>query len=107
MASPDASFEHWLSDGEGRLRKSRFAVTLAGWYAAFAVTYLPINEFSVGRAAHTLFLPGEDRLPFLPIFEYLYALTYFVPALLIVTVRDYAAFRRLAHAYGLTLLIAY
>jgi membrane-associated phospholipid phosphatase len=107
MASPDASFEHWLSDGEGRLRKSRFAVILAGSYAAFVVTYLPINEFSVGRAAHTLFLPGEDRLPFLPIFEYLYALTYFMPALLIATVRDYASFRRLVRAYGLTLLIAY
>lgn len=107
MASLDAGLEHWLSDAEGHLRKRRFAVILAGWYALFAATYLPINEFSVGRAAHTLFLPGEELLPFLPIFEYLYVLTYFMPALLIATVRDYASFRRLARAYGLTLLIAY
>ncbi len=106
-ASPAVRFEHWLSDGEGRLRKRRFALVLAGFYVLFAATYLPINLFSVGRDAHTLFLPGEERLPFLPIFEYLYVLTYFMPVLLIVTVPDYATFRRLARAYGLTLLIAY
>ena len=107
MASFDTKPEHWLSDAEGRLRKRRLAAVLAGIYALFVATYLPINAFSVGRAAHTLFLPGEERLPFLPIFEYLYVLTYFMPALLIVTVRDYASFQRLVRAYGLTLLTAY
>jgi membrane-associated phospholipid phosphatase len=106
-ASRAGTFERWLSDADGHLRKRRFAVILAGWYVLFSATYLAINEFSVGRAANTLFLPGEERLPFLPIFEYLYVLTYFVPALVIATVRDYASFRRLARAYGLTLLIAY
>ena len=101
------SLEQWLTDGGGRLRKRHFAVILAGWYVFFAVTYLASNAFSEGRAAHTLFLPGEERLPFLPIFEYLYVLTYFIPALLIVTIRDYASFERLARAFGLTLLIAY
>ncbi len=86
-ASRAVRFEQWLSDTEGRLRKPRFAVVLAGSYVLFAATYLPINLFSVGRDAHTLFLPGEERLPFLPIFEYLYVLTYFLPGLLIVTVR--------------------
>ena len=80
---------------------------LAGCYALFTATYLSINEFSVGRDAHTLFLPGEERLPFLPIFEYLYVLTYFIAGLLVVTVRDYDTFRRLLRATGLTLLIAY
>ena len=107
MAPFDTKPEHWLSDAEGRLRKRRFAAVLAGIYALFVATYLPINAFSLGRAAHTLFLPGEERLPFLPIFEYLYVLTYFMPALLIVTVRDYASFQRLVRAYGLTLLTAY
>jgi membrane-associated phospholipid phosphatase len=106
-ASRAGTFERWLSDADGHLRTRRFAVILAGWYVLFSVTYLAINEFSVGRAVHTLFLPGEERLPFLPIFEYLYVLTYFVPALVIATVRDYASFRRLARAYGLTLLTAY
>jgi membrane-associated phospholipid phosphatase len=100
-------FEQWLSDGKGQLRKRRFALVLAAFYLLFAATYLPINAFSVGRAAHTLFLPGEERLPFLPIFEYLYILTYFLPWLLIITVRDYTTFRRMARAYILTLLIAY
>ena len=107
MAGLDARFERWLSDAAGHLRTRRFAVILAGWYVLFSATYLPINGFSVGRAAHTLFLPGEERLPFLPIFEYLYVLTYFVPAVVIATVRDYASFRRLARAYALTLLTAY
>ena len=96
-----------MSDGEGRLIKPRFAVVLAVCYVLFTATYVSINVFSVGRAAHTLFLPGEERLPFLPIFEYLYVLTYFVAVLLVVSVRDYATFRRLLHATGLTLLVAY
>ncbi len=106
MASFDA-LGHWLSDPKGHLRKGRFAVILAGWYVLFAATYLPINAFSVGRAAHTLFLPNEERLPMLPVFEYLYVLTYFLPGLLIFTIRDRETFQRLARAYGLTLLTAY
>jgi hypothetical protein len=47
------------------LRKRRFGAVLAGLYVLFWATYMPINAFSVGRAAHTLFLPGEERLPFL------------------------------------------
>jgi membrane-associated phospholipid phosphatase len=107
IASLDARLERWMSDREGRLIKSRFALVLAVCYVLFTVTYVPINVFSVGREAHTLFLPGEERLPFLPIFEYLYVLTYFIAVLIIVTVRDYDAFRRLVRATGLTLLIAY
>jgi membrane-associated phospholipid phosphatase len=107
LVSLEARLERWMSDAEGRLRKGRFAVVLAACYGLFTATYLPINEFSVGRDASTLFLPGEERLPFLPIFEYLYVLTYFVAALLIATIRDYATFRRLAGATGLSLLAAY
>ena len=62
MASLDAGLGHWLADYEGRLRRDRFAVILAGSYVLFSATYLPINHFSVGRAAHTLFLPGEEWL---------------------------------------------
>jgi membrane-associated phospholipid phosphatase len=107
IASFDAALERWMSDGAGRLIKSRFAVIVAACYVLFTVTYVTINVFSVGRAARTLFLPGEERLPFLPIFEYLYVLTYFIAVLMIATVRDYDRFRRLVHATGLTLLIAY
>ncbi|MDO8500709.1 MAG: hypothetical protein Q7S20_02595, partial [Gemmatimonadaceae bacterium] len=107
MAPLDARLEQWMSDAEGRLRKPRFAAILAVCYGLFTATYLAINEWSVGRAAHTLFLPGEERLPFLPVFEYLYVLTYFIAVLLIVTIRDYATFRRLLRATGLTLLAAY
>jgi membrane-associated phospholipid phosphatase len=107
IGSLDAGLERWMSDAEGRLIKSRFAVVLAVCYVLFTATYVPLNVFSVGRDAHTLFLPGEERLPFLPIFEYLYVLTYFIAVLLIATVRDYASFRRLARATGLSLLAAY
>lgn len=107
LASLDARLGQWMSDAEGRLRKPRFAVILAVSYGLFAATYLAINEWSVGRAAHTLSLPGEERLPFLPVFEYLYVLTYFIGALLVATVRDYASCRQLARATGLSLLTAY
>ena len=102
-----ATLEHWLTDSGGRLRKRRFAVILMGWYVFFSVTYLASNAFSDGRAAYTLFLPGEEQIPFVPIFEYLYVLTYFIPALLLVTIRDYRSYRHLARAYALTLLVAY
>jgi membrane-associated phospholipid phosphatase len=107
LSSLDAALERWSSDGEGRLRKPRVAVVFAAFYVLFGATYLPINHFSVGRDASTLFLQGEGRLPFLPIFEYLYVLTYFIPALLIFTIRDYASLRRLLRAAALTLLVAY
>lgn len=106
-ATLDAGLEQWMSDAEGRLRKPRFAVVLAVCYALFTATYLPINELSVGRAAHTLFLPGEERLPFLPIFEYLYVLTYFLAVLLVATICTYSAFRRLVRATAVSLLAAY
>ncbi len=107
MGALDARLERWLSDATGRVRKPRLAVALAVGYVVFTATYVPINVFSVGRAAHVLFLPGEERLPFLPAFEYLYVITYFIGAFLFVTIRDYARFRRLAVATGLTLLVAY
>ena len=100
-------FERWLSDGEGRLRKYRLAVVLAGFDLLFFATYLAINEFSVGRPSRALFLPGEEQLPFLPIFTYVYVLTHFIPLLLVFTIRDYAAFRRLVRACLVMLVIAY
>lgn len=107
MTPFDAGFRRWLADTDGLLRTRRFALVLAGAYVLFSATYLPINAFSVGRTSRTLFLPGEERLPFLPIFEYLYVLTYFIPVLLVFTVRDYTRFAHVARATGLTLLAAY
>jgi membrane-associated phospholipid phosphatase len=99
--------EDWVCDAHGRLRKGRVAVIFMGFYILFAATYLPINQFSVGRPAATLFLPGERRLPFLPVFEYLYVLTYFLPLPLLFTIRDYATLRRLMRGAVLTLIVAY
>jgi membrane-associated phospholipid phosphatase len=100
-------FRDWVADADGRLRRQRVAVVTAVGYLLFSITYVPINMFSVGRPARTLFLPGEERLPFLPIFEYLYLLTFFVGPLLVVTVREYARFVRLLRALTLALLVAY
>jgi membrane-associated phospholipid phosphatase len=97
----------WLSDETGSLHKGRFAMVLAGIYAVFCATYIPINLFSVGRPAYTLFLPGEARLPFLPVFEYLYVLTFLVPLLVVATVRDYAQYQRLIRALVISLFVAY
>ena len=100
-------FQRWLAGSNGRLRTSRFVLVLAGIYVLFFATYISINLFSVGRPAHTLYLPGEERIPFLPVFEYLYALTFVVPALLIVTVRTYDRFIRLVRALCIALFVAY
>jgi membrane-associated phospholipid phosphatase len=97
----------WLADEDGKLRRGPYAIALACLYAVFVVTYVPVNVFSVGRPAYTLFLPGEARLPFLPVFEYLYLLTFFLPALVIVTVWDYERFLRLARAFVVVLVVGY
>lgn len=106
--TPGASrFARWLATDDGSLRKRRFAIVLVGIYALFSGTYIPINLFSVGRHATVLYLPGEDRIPFLPIFEYLYVLTFLVPALLIVSVRTWERFVWLIRAFAIALVIAY
>lgn len=89
------------------MSKRRLLTAIVLGYVVFSATYLPINIFSVGREAHTLFLPGEERLPFLPIFEYLYVLSYFVGVLLYFTIRDEERLRRLLRAFGLSLAVAY
>jgi membrane-associated phospholipid phosphatase len=83
-----------------------FTGVLAG-FLLFAATYVPINHWSVGRPARVLYLPGEDRLPFIPEFEYLYVLSYFFPWLLVPGVRDARTFVRCALAFLTTLLAAY
>ncbi len=96
-----------MSDEDGCVRKNRLALVLVAAYLFFTATYVPINLFSVGRDARTLFLPGEDSLPFVPVFEYLYALSYFVGPLLYFTVRDYATLSRLLRATAVALIIGY
>lgn len=97
----------WASRPDGAMARPRLAVLLAVLYAGFIATYLPINVLSVGRPARELYLPGEAGIPFVPEFEFLYALGYGLPLLVVVAVRDVATLRRLLAAFPLTLLIAY
>ena len=107
IAPIDARLAHWAGDPDGRLRAGRQALVLAGMYVVFIATYVSINLFSAGRAAHVLYLPGEERVPLLPIFEYLYLLTYFVGVVVVLTVHDVERFHRLLRATALSLLVAY
>ena len=107
VAPLDVRLARWASDAVGRLRAGRFAVILVGSYVVFTATYVPINVFSVGRDAYILFLPGEERLRFLPIFEYLYVLSYFVGVQLFFAVRDSGTLQRLLRATAISLLTAY
>ena len=103
----DARLARWASAANGHVHRKRLALILVGSYVVFSATYLPINLFSVGREARTLFLPGEERIPFVPLAEYLYVLTYFVPVLLFFTVRDAVTLQRLLRATTQTLMAAY
>ena len=88
---------------------SRLSVALGvlAGYVVFAATYVPLNRWSVGRHAHVLYLPGEDQLPFLPAFEYLYGLTYALPWLLLLGVRELRECVRCTAAFLLILAVAY
>lgn len=100
-------FARWVSDESGRLHRGRFALVLVAAYLVFIATYVPINLLSVGRDAHVLWLPGEERIPFLPVFQYVYVLTYLVGPMLWVTVRDWTRLRRLLRAAAGALAVAY
>jgi membrane-associated phospholipid phosphatase len=82
-------------------------IALVSAYVVFAATYLTINHYSVGRAAHRLFLPGEAQIPFVPEFEFLYGLGYVLPVLAAWQLPDAARRRQLLRALALTLLVAY
>jgi len=97
----------WVGAPDGGLNRGRLAVAVACGYVLFAGTYLPINLFSVGRAAHQLWLPGEARIPLVPEFEFLYVLTYLLPLGLVAWLPDTRAFRRTGLAFTLTLAVAY
>ena len=96
----------WAAPG-GTLRRGRVLVVLALAYGVFAATYLPINLFSRGRPARTLYLPGEAAIPFIPAFEFLYVLGYLLPVLAVFALPGPRELRRLLLAFGLTLLVAY
>jgi membrane-associated phospholipid phosphatase len=75
-------------------------------YVAFALTYLPINALTEGRAARTLLLPGEAAIPLVPAFEFAYALAYVLPLVIVWRRPDGARVVRLVRAFALTLVCA-
>lgn len=99
--------ERRASRPDGRPDRRVLFVTLLAAYALFVATYLPINFFSIGRGAHTLFLPGEERIPFLPEFEYVYVWGYVFPILGIWALPDAERLLRLLTSFLLTLVVAY
>lgn len=107
MRRAAAAVERWLDDGDGGPRRRRTARLAAGAYGLFVATWIPINAFSVGREAATLYLPGEEALPFIPEFEYLYALGYLLPVIAVFAVPTARGVVRLAAAFLVTLAVAY
>jgi membrane-associated phospholipid phosphatase len=106
LPTPLAGLSRWVAP-EGRLRRRRLFAVLLATYAIFAVTYSVVNAHSIGRPAHALWLPGERAIPFIPEFEFLYALAYFVPLVAVFRLPDARAFARLLLAMGVTLTVAY
>jgi len=96
----------WAAPG-GVLLRVRLAAIMLLAYGCFALSYLTINLYSVGRPAQTLFLPGETRIPFIPTFEYLYGIGYGLPLLAVFRLPDARSLRRLLFSLTLTLLVAY
>jgi membrane-associated phospholipid phosphatase len=97
----------WVDRPGGKLNRRRVLLALAIGYALFIATYVPINGWSVGRPAHILFLPGEERLPFIPDFEYVYLLVYPLPLLMVFFLADARGLQRAAVAFAIVCGIAY
>jgi membrane-associated phospholipid phosphatase len=97
----------WLDRGDGSPEPWRALAIVATAYLVFVVTYLPINEFSVGRRAAVLYLPGEERIPFVPEFEFIYILGYLLPVVAVLLIPNVRNIVRMVTAFLLTLCIAY
>lgn len=107
MRRTAAAVERWLDDGDGGPHRGRTIRLGTAAYGLFVATWVPINAFSVGRQAATLYLPGETALPFVPEFEYLYALGYVLPVIALVAVPTARGVVRLLAALLGTLAVAY
>jgi membrane-associated phospholipid phosphatase len=104
MVAPVAE---WLDRGDGRPLPTRTALVAIAGYALFTVSYLAINEFSVGRPAAALYLPGESSIPFIPEFEFLYVLGYLLPVYAVFRIPTATGVARFVWAFLLTLGVAY
>lgn len=91
---------------DGSVRPGAALLRVCACYLVFALLYVPLNQWSIGRDAHVLYLPGEQRLPFLPEFEWLYVLTYFLPLLVPWTVPDLRRLLQSGVAFVLVLGVA-
>ena len=102
-----ATLVHRGSRKDGSPNRPFFLAVFCAAYVLFVCTYLPINLYSVGRPAHTLFLPGERALPLIPEFEFIYVLGYAIPVLAVFAMPDSRRFAQLVTALILTLAVAY
>lgn len=107
IAAAMRRLERGATRADGRPDRRVLLGVLLAAYALFCATYLPINFYSIGRDAHTLFLPGEERIPFVPEFEFIYLWGYVLPVLAIWKLPDARRLVQLLGAFGLTLLVAY
>lgn len=106
MSSWVGFLERRATRPEGTPDRRFFFAVLATAYILFCATYLPMNAFSVGRDAHILFLPGEDRIPFVPEFEYVYVSGYVLPVMAVWKIPDVRRFLQLLPAFLMTLAVA-
>jgi membrane-associated phospholipid phosphatase len=97
----------WIDRGDGTPDKKRMLVHAAVCYGLFIATWVPVNAYSVGRDAATLYLPGESSLPFVPEFEYLYAFGYVLPVIGLLNIPTVRGAVRVLIAFLLTLVVAY
>lgn len=101
------SAERWLDRGDGAPARGRVVLGVAGCYLLFIATWVPLNQWSVGRDAAVLFLPGERASPFVPEAEYVYALGYVLPIVACFRVPTARGLARAFVAFLATLVVAY
>jgi protein-S-isoprenylcysteine O-methyltransferase Ste14 len=87
------------------LMRWRYAMVVFFLYALWIALYTGIGAHVSTLPTHTLFLPFEDRLPFLPQFEFIYLLCYIIPILPLFVAQDQRQLHRLFFCWlGINLL---
>ena len=87
--------------------RTRFLALWMACAAVYFIAYSAIDRHSAGRPAHTLFLPGEERIPLVPTLAYVYALGFPLPLLLVWAAPDARRFARAAAAFGAVVVAAF
>lgn len=91
----------------GRGERVRYALKVFAVYAVWGVLYTVIGEWAMLRETHSLETGLDTLIPFVPAFEFAYAVCYLLPLVPVAVLTDRGRFDRLLLAFVVVTSIAF